>query len=337
MRPLVALLSLGLVNGCSASHDDDPATKPNVPPVNVEANFAWRAAAPCPVPRFEALGVIVADEVWVMGGFLSRQLDVTERVDIYDPHADSWRLGPDLPGAQTHAGVVNVNGDIIVAGGFVGNVQARTTTAAVWRYSAKDAMGSSAPDLPTWRAAMSMALVGSEIHAAGGLAEDGNTDSDEHVVLDLAGTGDWTTAPPLAVARNHGGGASSGGLFFAVAGRHAWDEVAGDEPLLDAFDPVTDAWQERASMTVPRSEIGASTGVTSDGRLLVIGGSIPGPLPSASVLLYDPRANTWSSLPSLPQALKGAVAARVGTQVIVTTGSPTSTDPSATTYVGCCL
>lgn len=332
MRGFVGLLCSLIATGCAAS-DDDAA----VAPPNPQRDFAWSEATACPVPRFEALGAVVDGELWVMGGFLSSQLDVTERVDIYDPATDTWRQGPDLPGAQTHAGVVTLEGDIILAGGFVGNVKSRVTTAGVWRFSAADGDWNPEPDLPTPRAAVAMALVGSKIHAAGGLGADGNTDSGEHVVLDLATADGWTSAPPLAVPRNHGGGAASGGLFYAVAGRHAWDEVAGDEALLDAFDPATNEWEERTPMTVPRSEIGASTFVTSDGRLVVIGGSVPGPLPSASVLVYDPRHDAWSSLPDLPEARKGAVAARLGTKIVVTTGSPTSTDPSAVTYVGCCL
>ena len=299
--------------------------------------FAWAAAAPCPVARFEANGVVVNGELWVMGGFLSSSLDVTKRVDIYDPSTDTWRLGPDLPGAETHLGVVNVAGDIVLVGGFSGNVLARTTTAAVWRWSAANATWSAGPELPTARAATATALIGSEIHTAGGLAQDGDTDSGEHVVWDLAKSPAWTSAAPLAVPRNHGAGAATAGLFFAIAGRHGWDEVYGDDPSLDAYDPATGAWRARAPLPSARSEIGAATVTLPDGRILIVGGSIAGKRPSADVLVYDPSLDTWSELPPLPEARKGAVAARIGAQVIVTTGSPTSTDPSAATFVGCCL
>jgi hypothetical protein len=60
-------------------------------------------------------------------------------------------------------------------------------------------------------------------------------------------------------------------------------------------------------------------------------------VPSADVLIYDPTLNAWSRLPSLPQPRKGAVATRIGPRIVVTTGSPTSIDPSATTWIGCCL
>ena len=135
--------------------------------------FSWTEAAPRPVARFEANGVVVDGELWVMGGFLSSSLDVTKRVDIYDPSTDRWRLGPELPDAETHLGVANIGGDILLVGGFKGNVLTRTTTAGVWRWSAADATWTACPDLPTPRAAAAAALIGSQMHLAGGLAQDG--------------------------------------------------------------------------------------------------------------------------------------------------------------------
>ncbi len=328
--------SLGLLAfaiGCSES-DHAPGSDHAPPDGGV---FAWTEATPCPVARFEANGVVVNGELWVMGGFLSTSLDVTKRVDIYDPSADRWRLGPELPDAETHLGVANLGNDILLVGGFSGNVLDRRTSAGVWRWSAADATWTAGPALPTPRAAVAAALVGTQMHAAGGLAQDGETDSGDHLVWDLAGPRAWTSAAPLPNPRNHGGGAASGGLFFAVAGRHGWDEIAGHDPALHAFDLATGGWSTRAPIPIARSEIGAATVTMSDGHLLVVGGSVAGKQPSGDVLVYDPRLDVWTALPSLPVPLKGVVAVRVGAKVIVTTGSPTSTDPSATTYIGCCL
>jgi N-acetylneuraminic acid mutarotase len=332
-RAVVVGFLLALTSGCTHSEpepDDAPARTP-------EKTFAWTEVTGCPVPRFEAMGVVVDDEVWVMGGFLSTKLDVTKRIDIYDPSTDSWRLGPELPDAETHAGVVNVERDFMLLGGFVGNVHDRITSAGVWRWNAAGAVWTTGINFPSPRAAVALALLDTKIYAAAGLAEDGNTDSGEHLILDLAGDDGWTPASPLPNPRNHGGGAASGGSFFAVAGRHGWDEVDGHVPTLDAFDPATDTWHSRAPMPLGRSEIGASTLVLADGRLVTIGGSVPGKKPSDDVLVYDPAADAWSELAPLPIPLKGVVAARVGDKLIVTTGSPTSIDPSALTYVGCCL
>jgi N-acetylneuraminic acid mutarotase len=301
--------------------------------------FAWTEAAPSPLARFEANGAVVDGALWVLGGFTSASLAVTRQVDLYDPLTDSWQPGPDLPGAETHIGVVTVGGDLVVFGGFTGGFAGPRppNTSDVWRWSAANSRWDAGPSLPLAGAAFAWALVGTQLHVAGGLAPDGRTDTDAHLMWDLAGDASWTSLSPLPNPRNHGGGASTGGLFYAIAGRHSWDEIAGDVFDVDVFDPADGTWSVRTPIPLARSEIAASTSTMSDGRILVIGGSLPGVRPSADVLIYDPTLDSWTTLPSLPAPRKGAVAARIGPRIVVTTGSPTSIDPSATTWIGCCL
>lgn len=319
---------------------DAAAPRPDAAEAGAPApGFTWTVATPDPLARFEANGVVVDGELWVLGGFTSADLEVTTRVEIYDPTGDSWRTGPELPGAQTHFAVVTFTGDVIVSGGFAGAFTGTLppTTDAVWRWSASAGAWSLGPPLPAAGAAFSWALLGTALHLAGGLAADGNSDSAAHEVWDLAGAAAWTAAAPLPDARNHGGGAATGGLFYAIAGRHDWNESSGDVADVDAFDPVSGAWSSRAPIPIARSEIGGATSAMEDGRLLVVGGSLAGIVPSADVLVYDPAADAWCALPSLPEPRKGAVAARIGARVVVIGGSPNSVDPSATTFVGCCL
>ncbi len=300
-------------------------------------SFSWTKGRDCPLARFEASGVVAGGELWVMGGFTSAGLDVTRRIDIYAPATDTWRPGPDLPGAETHMAVVAVGDDVIVAGGFPGAFAPMPLpTAAVWRYDAVSSTWRAGPDLPAPGAAFAWALLGSALHVAGGLDYSGHVDATAHRVWDVAGAASWTAAAPIPDSRNHGGGAATGGLFYAIAGRHGWDEVAGDVSDVDAFDPATGVWTARAPLPSARSEIGASTSTLADGRILVVGGSLPGIVPGAAAVIYDPAADAWSALPCLPEPRKGAVAFEVGDKIIVTTGSPTSTDPSPSTFVGCC-
>jgi hypothetical protein len=317
----------------AASSSDAAGTDASAP------GFTWAVAAPCPIARFEANGVVVDGELWVLGGFTSASLEVTTRVDIYDPAGDGWRPGPDLPGAETHFAVVAFGGDVIVSGGFTGPFTGGLppTTDAVWRWSASAGAWSMGPPLPAAGAAFAWALLGTQLHLAGGLAADGNSDTDAHEVWDLAGAATWTTAAPLPDARNHGGGAATGGLFYAIAGRHGWNESSGDVAEVDAFDSVAGSWTSRAPIPTARSEIGGATAAMEDGRILVVGGSLAGIVPSADVLVYDPAVDAWCALPSLPEPRKGAVAARIGSRLVVAGGSPTSVDPSAITFVGCCL
>jgi len=105
-----ALLAGGPI-ACGGARPDPTQDVPKAGP-----DITWTTAAPCPLARFEANGVVAGDELWVLGGFVSSALDVTGRADIYNPATDSCRVGPPLPGAQTHVAAAAVDGtDVVVA------------------------------------------------------------------------------------------------------------------------------------------------------------------------------------------------------------------------------
>jgi N-acetylneuraminic acid mutarotase len=81
----------------------------------------WENAAPLPAPRNQASTVTFDGKIYVIGGQLhhdSMQLDQA-RVDIYDPHTDSWSRGPQLPKGHSHSegGTFVSGGRILVVGG----------------------------------------------------------------------------------------------------------------------------------------------------------------------------------------------------------------------------
>ncbi len=279
------------------------------------------------------MGAASGGKVLVMGGFVSPQLEVTSRVDVYDPDTDTWAPAPPLPGAQTHGAAAEWGDQVVIAGGFVGPGGSWTTTAQVWSRQA-DGSWAAGPSLPHPRAAAAAATIGGRLHVVGGLAADGTSDTDEHVAGDLSAP--FETLPPLPNARNHLGAASLGSTLLVVGGRHGWDEANGDQADLDLYDDATRAWRAGAPVPQAASEIAGAT-FPARGRLVVVGGSIAGVHPTAKVWSYDSGTNAWTALPDLPAPRKGAVAVAVGNRIVVTTGSPTSVDPAAETWVGCCL
>jgi N-acetylneuraminic acid mutarotase len=324
--------SAGTVLACCCALAFGCSQDPELQVPFAQVQFSWRQAAPCPIARFEAMGAPVGGELVVLGGFVTSQLDVTSSVQIYDPGSDSWRDAPALLGAQTHVGVARSGGDLVLAGGFVG--QLTHTTSEVWLRRTTDGAFLALPALPQPRAAFGLVELSDGLHAVGGLAADGVTDSAEHTVL--SGNG-WTSRAPLPNPRNHLGAATLGASLYAVGGRHGWDEASGDQSSLDEYDAAGDSWLRRAAFPQPASEIAASTLATSGGRMIVVGGSVAGARPTAVVLLYDPAADAWTRLPDLPEPRKGAIAVSIGQEIIVTTGSPTGIDPSASTWRGCCI
>jgi hypothetical protein len=302
---------------------------------NDDAGFTWRSGAPCPVARFEAMGLNMNGKLLVMGGFISNALDVTRRVDVYDPAADSWSQLNDLPGAQTHVGLVRVDGGALLVGGLLD--WPATVTSDVWFYNSAQDSYDARPPLAAPRAAMGVALVGTRVHAIGGLAADGNSDSAAHEVIDLLNLNSgWSMSAALPNPRNHLGTAAIASRIYVLAGRHGWDENTGDQPTLSIFDDLASTWTAGADVPLARSEIAAATFATAS-RLVVVGGSIAGVQPTDDVSIYDPATDTWTTLPALPSKVKGAVADVIGRSIVVSTGSPTNIDPSATTYIGCCL
>jgi len=301
----------------------------------LSSEFTWTQVADCPLPRFEAMGLAVDGKLLVMGGFISGSLAVTSRVDVFDPELNAWSQRQDLPGAETHAAAVAKDGTVYVVGGFRGPIQTWVTTSESWAYDFAGDVWNALPPLPSRRAALSLANVGNTFYAIGGLAVDGSSDSSENTYWSIDDE-QWTAAPGLPNPRNHLGGAAALGQVFIVGGRHSWDETGGNQSALHRFDPQSSSWTALADIPQGRSEIAASTFSAGD-RLVVIGGSVNGARPSADVWLYDPQTDQWDALPPLPGPRKGAVADAIGNKIVVTTGSPTGTDPAGTTWIGCCL
>lgn len=76
----------------------------------------WSTGAEMPEPRHHLAAVAHDGEIWAIGG-RTEDDETLRRVDVYDPDADAWRDGPDLPD-PTSAAVEGVIGDRIhLAGG----------------------------------------------------------------------------------------------------------------------------------------------------------------------------------------------------------------------------
>jgi N-acetylneuraminic acid mutarotase len=279
------------------------------------------------------MAAVSGGKMLVMGGFDANTLTVTSRIDVYDPATDSWSAAPPLPGAQTHVAVATSGDQVALAGGFAGNGGSWNTTAEVW-VRAADGTFAAAPPLPSPRAAAGAGFAGGRLFVVGGLAADGLSDSGEASAGDLATP--FVDLAPLGNPRNHLGTASIGANLYVVGGRHGWDEAAGDQSDLSVFDAASGVWAAARPIPQAASEIAGAT-FAAHGRLIVVGGSFSGVHPTASVWVYDPATGAWTALPNLPEPRKGAAAVAIGDEIIVSTGSPTSVDPAATTWRGCCL
>ncbi|EPG67798.1 Kelch repeat-containing protein [Leptospira wolffii] len=91
---------------------------------------------------------------------------------------------------------------------------------------------------------------------------------------------------------------------------------------VDLFDPVTGVWYPSVT-SVPTPRIYSSI-LSHKGKIYVIGGleeSGGGYVSSSKVEVFEPYSMTWSTLTSLPSGSQGAVAASVGDEIYIVSGS----------------
>jgi hypothetical protein len=91
----------------------------------------------------------------------------------------------------------------------------------------------------------------------------------------------------------------------------------------EEYDPATNAWSLKAPMPTPRSGGGDAV---YDGKIIAAGGEISNRAFSGTfraVEAYDPATNTWSILPSMPEAKHGGGVAVLGNRLYLASGALT--------------
>ena len=126
------------------------------------------------------------------------------------------------------------------------------------------------------------------------------------------GLGTWTTKTAMPTARGWPAPTAGviNGALYVVGGASIGNPSIGDFgtalPTLEAYDPATNTWTPKSSMSIGRE--GPSAGVIN-GVLYVAGGVGSGGDPGLNALeAYDPATNTWTTKASMPTARGGAAA-----------------------------
>src|SRR6476619_4159661 len=116
-------------------------------------------------------------------------------------------------------------------------------------------------------------------------------------------------------ARHHTGGAFVDGKFYVAGGRTGNTEDSVNLTSLEAYDPATNTWEQRAPMPTGRSEIAVAA---FNGELFVFGGELPGVY--ANVEAYNPVTNTWRQEASMSVARHGIWASVIGNKIYMPGG-----------------
>lgn len=147
------------------------------------------------------------------------------------------------------------------------------------------------PPLRLARAGLGVVAVNGAILAIGGFNPPevfGNVEARR-----LTGSGPWQPAAPLPTARVNLGTALLNGRVYAAGG---YDANGDPRTVVETLDPTTGRWTPSLPLPEPRGGVGATA---LNGLLYAAGGVIPvggGKVRStASMVVFDPKANTWRS------------------------------------------
>jgi len=244
--------------------------------------------------RLAAVAVAVADEVFVMGGFVpdkSGLQAVVADVSVYDPIGLRWYRGPDLPTAVRDAAAGEYRERYIyVVGGFskqgpTNEVQLFDTVSKQWSqatpYPGPAVFGNAGT------------VVGNTIISIDGAKASGSTDGPRFVPAEECWIGkidrkdpkkiSWSKLPPHPGSARYrtaaGGSDRDQKAYFAGGSREIYDykgigidgKAAEPSPVVFAYNLKRDAWETIMDSDPTPTMDHHGLVVTSDG-LIVVGG-----------------------------------------------------------------
>lgn len=327
-RVLFCVLVIGCGDGGGAATSPDAAR--DAAPGSCAAATPWATAPDLALgPTQETAVVAVGGKLYVLGGFAQPaggSLAIVRAVQIFDPVACAWSMGPELPKPIHHANAGVVDGTIYVLGAL--ETTSFTATGETWAWNpATDAAWSPRTAMPagTQRGAAVVGAIAGKLYVAGGLRNGAVAD----VSVFDPGANAWTGLPALPEPRDHGCGGAIGGKLYVAGGRQA--TITSTSPKLFEYTP-DGAWAERAAMPTGRG--GTACGVIDD-RLIVVGGegnptAASGVYPQVEA--YAASTNTWSTLAPMPTPRHGMGAAAIDGKVHVPGGATRQGFGAVATY-----
>jgi N-acetylneuraminic acid mutarotase len=295
-------------------------TPTSVPPTATatatSADGIWTARADMPTGRWELSTSVVDGKIYAFGG-AGPAWQALGSVEEYDPATDTWTTKSEMPTARQGLSTSVVNGKIYAIGGGVGTSATYgsvETYSTVEEYDPATDTWTTKSEMPTSRGFHSANVVDGKIYVIGGSHEaiyyHGVVATVE--VYDPA-TDTWTQKGDMP--RGIGAGYSSvvDGKIYVFGGYVFSDRV-------DEYDPATDTWTQKSNMPTKKRALTTSA---LDGKIYVIGGYVPG-VPDyqgvATVEVYDPTTDTWTTAPDMPTGRFGPRSSVVDGKIYVIGG-----------------
>ncbi|MHC4676573.1 MAG: kelch repeat-containing protein [Planctomycetota bacterium] len=236
---------------------------------------------------------VVNGRIYVIGGRMRHEASPLSTVEEYDPATDTWTRKADMPTPSSRLSPCAVNGKIYVIG--YSTVQEYDPVTDKWiQKSTIKALRS--------RRNFSTSVVNGKIYVIGGstssLVSRGRQIRQAGILptveeYDLA-TNNWIKKADMPTAREMLSTSVVNGKIYTIGGRIKQVVHPGgpnrirvirsiEVPTVEAYDPLTDTWTQKADMPTPSSRLSPCA---VNGKIYVIGYS--------TVQEYDPVTDEWT-------------------------------------------
>lgn len=278
------------------------------------------AASSLTVARATHAGAEINNSIFVLGGWndpqFTRALTEVERLDrIGGP----WQLLPPLNTGRGHPAAAALGGRLYAIGGY----SPQDALASVEAFNpGEDPAWSPVAGLPEPRGACAAAAAQDRIYVTGGDDDTGAPSLNSLVVYD-PGTDQWQPKAPMLTRRSNLKMVYLDPYIYAIGGVG----TGPNDPILNTverYDPRNNTWTTVASMNTGRINVG--TAVVGN-QIVVVGGGGGQDLGHLQLLqtseIYDPAADTWTTLGPLLDPARGGVtsAAVPGNRVLAIGGA----------------
>ena len=301
------------------------------------AQGKWVKLAPFPEPAEELLGASAGGKLYVFCG-LAPGWKPTGYVYEYDPASDKWTKKKPMPLLSHHVSFTEYNGKIYAFGGFRypdSGPAAWVPIDNAWEYDpASDTWKALAP-MPTKRGSPVAVTVGNKMYVIGGATTPPGSSEPSvhpqrpHVSVSTVeeydpATNTWRGRAPMPTPRNHATAGVVNGKVYVIGGRVGAAFISAGSSNVDVveeYDPATDTWGS-AKAKMPSARSAMASGVYG-GRIYVTGGEGQNAqmmYTFRALEAYDPAANRWTLMPSMPVSRHGLAGAVVGNRLHMVSG-----------------
>jgi N-acetylneuraminic acid mutarotase len=241
--------------------------------------------------------------VAAFGAAVCQDLDAMVASTTLTPAAPAARVAMTTTRAKAASAVV---GNVVYVIGGTGSVASYLTTNEA--YDASTNTWTSKAAMTTGRHSACAAAVGTVVYVIGGVPGAGSIVATNEAYDTVANS--WSTKTSSSASVMTACAVAVGTLIYQMGGEAGGSAI---QSVVNAYDTVGNAWTAKTSLPVATACAGSTT---HNGRIYFMGGALgaAGATPTSACYVYDPTANFWSSIASIPSGGRshGPIAALLG-------------------------